>query len=201
VLEGFNVWVGLSGNEMDSVKIFFLTLSIASQLKNVIIPVHRYNHQKTLDLFSRMYNLLDVGVSKEVYLRDIDKYVNLYIKVVELLWFISPGVWHQITWVVVGIQQSTLKGIVKLAERYLVNYINFDPDLDTKINEHVHLYNLRVLESLLRRDFEVAVKGMEYQFTKDLEQAIFEAKGKSVPPVGNYLFYVDHTGTHKRKEN
>lgn len=183
---------------MNKVRIFFLVLSLTAELKHIIVPLKKFSHQKALDILERIYGFLDSPeITLQEFLSVSDRFLTLFSKIVDLFWFLSPETFHKIVWSIIGSEQWFWNWGIMQAQKFLSNYINFDPDLEDKINYHVHQYNLRVLEALVQKDLEMAVKLFDAQFKDSVEEAIDEFKKKhssDVPPVGNWLYIIDGNG-------
>jgi len=190
-----------------TVRIVALALAIVSELQYVVIPLKDLDREKLRELFGKLHNLLgnddlQTTIPKHEFIDNIDKYIELYARIVDVAWFISPRIFHALTWKVTGIKQEVWKRGIQLAHRYLANYIQFDPLLDQKINYHIHQYNLNVLSALLRKDFERSIELYRVSIQRSIEQAIAEEKAKRPTdlPLGNWLYYRDHTGLYKNPD-
>jgi len=188
-----------------TVRIVALALCIVSELQYVVVPIKDIDRKKLRELFSSLHNLLgndELHIPKHEFLDNVDKYIELYVKVVDVMWFISPRIFHALTWRVTGIRQKVWKRGIELAHKYLGSYIQFDPLLDQKINEHIHQYNLNVLSALLRKDSKRSIELYRISIQRSIEQAIAEEKAKRPTdlPLGNWLKFRNHTGLYKNPD-
>lgn len=186
---------------MNYVKLFFVAISIVSALRDVILPLKPFNRAKALELFGKAYELLPTNpVSKDEFIRSIDKWIDLYIFVVNSLWYISPELCHKLAWSVVKAEQSGWLYIVENLQKYLKGYIVFDDEINQKVNSYIHAYNLKILDALLDKDFEIQRKQIDEWFDKTVEVAVEKIKEKLNKevgePPGGWIIYIDRTGMY-----
>jgi len=184
------------------VKLFFVILSIVSSLKNVIIPLEKFDRVKTLELFGKVYDQLpNQPATKEKFLESIDKWLSLYILIVNIVWEFKPDIFHKLAWTVVGAEQSAWLSVVEKVQKYLKGYFVIDDEINQKANSYIHAYNLKVLDALLDKDCEVERKEFDYQCTRSINRLIEELKAKmhSDSEEDSWYMYVDHSGIHINK--
>lgn len=189
---------------MNYIKLFCVALSIVSSLKNVILPLEKFDRAKTLELFGKVYDQLPNNpVSKEVFLQSVDKWLNLYILIVNIIWEFNTELCHKFAWSIVKAEQSAWLSIVEKVQKYLKAYFIIDDEINQKANEYIHAYNLKVLDALIEKDFESYQKQLDYclnwQFEREIEivkEKLMELSGSGDGPVGDWLIYMDHTGIH-----
>lgn len=184
-----------------TIKLFFVILSIAFSLKNVIIPLEKFDRVKTLELFGKAYELLpNQPADKEKFLITVDKWLSLYISIINIFWEFNPTFFHNLAWRVVGAKQEAWLSIVDKVQENLKTYFIIDDELNQKMNDYIHEYNLKVLAALTQKDFETQVRKFDNQFqnivAKEIEK--FKQKMSHGEPPGDWLFYVDGYGIHYR---
>jgi len=186
---------------MNYVKLFFVAVSIVAALKEVILPLRGLDREKVLDLFDKAYELLPgQPVSSADFRNSIDKWLNLYVLVVDLIWEFNPELCHKLAWSIVKAEQSAWLWIVEQVQKNLKGYLVIDEGLNRKINEHIHAYNLKVLEALLEKDFEIQRKKFDDWCSKLIEREVEILKEKLNQklgePVGGWVFYIDRSGIY-----
>jgi hypothetical protein len=193
---------------MNYVKLFFVALSIVSSLKNVIVPLEKFNRAKTLELFGKVYDQLpNHPTSKEAFLQSVDKWLSLYILIVNIIWEFNPEFCHKLAWSIVKAEQAAWLSIVEKVQKYLKAYFIIDDEINKKANDYIHTYNLKVLDALLEKDLESQQKQWDYwlnrMFTKEVEilkEKLMGLSGSGDGLVGDWLIYMDHTGIHVNKD-
>ena len=184
---------------MNYLKMFCVILSVVSSLKSVILPLKPFSRSKVLELFGKIYDLLpNHPVTKEVFLQSVDKWLTLYVLIVNALWELNPELCHKLAWSVVKAEQSAWLSIVEQVQKYLKPYFTIDDEINNKANEYIHVYNLKVLDALLTKDFEVERKKFDEQCTESINREIEKLKAQmsTGEPDGEWLFYIDHSGIY-----
>ena len=193
---------------MNYVKMFFVILSVVSSLKNIILPLEKFNRSKTLELFGKIYDLLpNHPVSKDEFLCSADKWLNLYVLIVNTLWELNPELCHKLAWSIVKAEQNTWLWIVERVQKNLKSYLTIDDEINSKANEYIHAYNLKVLEALIGKDFEIERKKFDDWCSESINREVEKLKAQmnsGGEPGGEWLIYIDSTEIHvnknKRKE-
>ncbi len=180
-------------------KLFFTILSIAFSLKDVIIPLRKFDRTKTLELFGEVYDLLpNQTTSKEEFLKTVDKWLSLYIYIVNVFWEFNPEFFHNLAWRVVGAKQEAWLSIVDKVQESLKGYFVIDDEINQKANEYIHNYNLQVLDNLLEKDFEAQRRKFDKQCSLSIDKEIKKLKEQfdTGEPEGNWVYYIDSSGIH-----
>ncbi len=184
-------------------KLFFVILSIAFSLKNVIIPLKEFDREKTLELFEKVYELLpNQPADKEKFLTTVDKWLSLYISIVNIFWEFNPSFFHNLAWRVVGAEQSMWLSIIEKVQENLKTYFVIDNEINQKANYYIHNYNLQVLDALLAKDFEAQKRVFDKQCTLAIAKEIEKAKAKfdtGAPEGNDWVYYIDSNGIHVNK--
>lgn len=185
-----------------TIKLFFVILSIAFSLKNVIIPLEKFDRVKTLELFGKAYELLpNQPADKEKFLITVDKWLSLYISIINIFWEFNPTFFHNLAWRVVGAKQEAWLSIVDKVQENLKTYFVIDDEINKKANEYIHNYNLKVLDALLAKDFEAQKRKFDKQCALAIAKEIEKAKAQfdNGEPEGEWEYFVDSQGIHINK--
>ncbi len=186
---------------MKYIKFVFLIISTIASLKPIIIVTEQYDHQKTLLLFSQLYDSLTtitpLELSKDEFLEKVDRWISFFLKVVDFLWEINPELCHTMVWKWVGIERSIWLGI---AGKLVVYAQESKEEIDAKIAYYSHLYNLKVVEALIAKDLEIQLKKFEPYWKQSVQKAVEEIMQKlcnGEPPEDDWLWYYDTNGLHE----
>jgi len=186
---------------MNYIKFIFLIISTVASLKPIIIVTEKYDHKKTLLLFSQLYDLLKtitpMELSKDEFLEKVDRWIQFFIKVVDLLWMINPELCHAMVWKWVGIERSIWLGV---SGKLVVYAQESKEEIDAKIAYYSHHYNLKVVEFLITKDLEIQLKKFEPYWNQSVQTAVEDIKQQlcdGMPPEDDWLRYYDANGLHE----
>lgn len=179
------------------IKQLFLDLLIVTCLKDVILPIEKLDHQLTIKLFEKLYDTFpEKSYSKEEYIKNMDRWLGLYRKIVDFAWLISPNLMHSLTWVFVKAEQGSWMEFIS----YLMKWSSeTKEEINEKIDYYKKEYNGKVLESLIQKDYEAYVNGYNDYWERKKKEAIEEfmqKQGDDNEPDGNFPYWVDEDGGH-----
>ena len=179
-------------------KRLFLDLLIVSCLKDVIIPVDKFDHQLTLKLFSKLYDTFpEKPCPKDEYLQKIDKWLNFYRKIVDFVWYLSPDLMHSLTWAVVKTEQKAWMEVVSWLMRWAEET---KEEIQEKVNFYSKEYNGKVLETLIQKDYEIQIQKFDKWWEQSKKEAVEKLKEKlsnGQPPEEECLWWYDKDGFHQ----
>lgn len=180
------------------IKRLFLDLLIVSCLKDILIPIEKYDHQLTLKLFGKLYDTFPEKLeTKEKYLQKIEKWLNLYRRLVDLAWYISPNLMHSLTWAVVKTQQKAWMEVIN----WLMRWVQETKDeIQEKTNFYSMEYNGKVAEALIQKDYEIQIEKFDRWWEQSKKEAVEKLKEKlsdGKPPEESCLWWHDKDGLHQ----
>lgn len=193
---------------MKYIKLLILLFDLFGILKPIIIITEEYSREQTLEIFSRMYDVLSqitlLPYSKAEFLKLVNQNLTFILYFVGVTYDLFPDLFHMLTWKYVQFEQSLW---LKVVDKLMVYAQESKEEITEKIKYYSKNYDADVAEQLIKRDLTSQLKKFDLNWIKTEKTEIERIKEQlnphtepNDPNMNDSIGWYDEDGYHTRKK-